>query len=45
MNKRNKNIHTINVPSRQICSLRLYSKDNKSLNTLPKNENSHYIIQ
>ena len=45
MNNRNENINTIDVPSRQIYSLRLYSKDNKSLNTLPKNENSHYIIQ
>ena len=38
MNNRNKNIKTIDVSSRQICSLRLYSKDNKIFNTLTQNE-------
>ena len=38
MNNRHKNNNTIDVSSRQICSLRLYSKDNKSLNTLTQNE-------
>ena len=38
MNNRNKNINTINISSRHICSLRLYSKDNKSFNTLTQND-------
>ena len=38
MNNKNKNINTIDVPSRQLCSLRLYSKVNKSLNILTQNE-------